>query len=230
MAEKKTELVVSLVGMVEAIIVALVKFIKEAGGDVGECVCHLASAKGEGTIRKVAELIVAEARAAEVIVSKYFESAWDAAVDCGQDLAQMILAGGYDSVNSDITADHFPLAKGSGKRAVKVDLLHFNCYFNNGDEVVAKLKEVNDWLAEQGASYRYRFARVEELLALGAAYRDLQRKYPIGALGSIWRDAGGDRRFAFLSRGVRVRNLHLRYLGIGFGDDWRFAVVREQSS
>lgn len=62
MAEKKTELVVSLVGMVEAIIVALVKFIREAGGDVGECVCHLASAKGEGTIRKVAELIVAEAR------------------------------------------------------------------------------------------------------------------------------------------------------------------------
>src|SRR3989338_11169160 len=230
MAEKKTELVVSLVGMVETIIVVLVKFIKESGGDVGACICHLASAKGEGTLHKIAELMVAKARADTEIVSKYLESSWDAIVDCGQDLAQMISAGEYDSVNSDITAEHFPLVKGSAKLAVKVDLLHFNCYFNNSDEIIAKLKAVNEWLAEQGAGYRYRFARIEELLALGAARRDLQRKYPIGALGSIWREAVGRRRFACFSRNGRFRDLALVYLEDVFHDAWRFAVVREQSS
>ena len=183
--------------------------------------------------REIANLVIAAAKAVKgkvKVVSEYFESAWDAVVDCGQDLAQMISAGEYDSVNSDITAEHFPLVKGSAKLAVKVDLLHFNCYFNNSDEIIAKLKAVNEWLAEQGAGYRYRFARIEELLALGAARRDLQRKYPIGALGSIWREADGHRRFASLLRDDRGRDLFLDYLECDFLDVWRFAVVREQSS
>ncbi len=224
---EKPELIVSLMGMIEQVIIALVKFIKEVGGNVGECICYLASAKGEETLRKIAEMIVAEARQAAEVVSKYFESTWAVVVDFSQDLGQMISAGGYDSVHPEITAEHFPV-KGIGKTAVKVELLHFDRYFNNGDAVIAELEAVNQWLAEQKAGYRYRFARIEELLALGATQRDLQRKFPIAALGSIRLHPGGSRDFADLDGGGRRRYLHLGRVGDGFRDGWRFAVVREQ--
>lgn len=230
-SEKKTEVVVSVLGMIEAIVIALVRCIWEAGGNVGECLCYLASAKGEGTIKKIAELIAAEAKAAAKtaeVISQYWESTWEVMIDYGQYLGQMVSAGGYNYADPDITAEHFPV-KGTGQPAVKVELLCFNCYFSNSDEVVAMLEEVNQWLAEQGAGYRYRLARIEELLALGAAHRDLQREYRIAALGSIWRQPGGSRSFAYLDGSGAGRFLGLDYLKGGFDDRWRFAVVREQS-
>jgi hypothetical protein len=178
---------------------------------------------------QIAELVMAKARgikdAAKQIVSPYLTSVHDLVIDFSQDLGQMIAAGKYDWTNSDITAEHFPL-NGAGKRKVRVELLHFNQYFKNGDEAIAKLKEVNDWLAQQGANYRYRFACIEELLVLGASQPDLQRQFPIAALGSIWHHAG-DRDFAYLYRNDAKRSLRLRFLGGDFRDLWRFAVVRE---
>ena len=186
----------------------------------------------DGLRSQIAELVIAEARgvktAVKQITSQYLTSAHDAIVDFSQNLGQMIVDGNYDGgVSSDITENHFPL-NGAGKRKVRVELLHFNQYFSNGDQIIAKLKEVNAWLAQQGANYRYRFARIEELLALGAAYPDLQWQFPITALGSIWHRAGC-RYFACLNRSVAGRYLYLFCLEYNFGDDWRFAVVREQS-
>jgi len=180
---------------------------------------------------QIAELVMAKARgikdAAKQIVSPYLTSVHDLVIDFSRDLGQMIAAGKYDWINSDITAEHFPL-NGAGKRKVRVELLHFNQYFKNGDEAIAKLKEVNDWLVQQGANYRYRFACIEELLALGAVRPDLQRQFPIAALGSIWRRAG-DRNFAYLRRDDARRYLSLSCLEDDFGGGWRFAVVREHA-
>lgn len=178
---------------------------------------------------QIAELVMVKARGIKVavkqIVSPFLTTVHDLVVDFSQDLGQMIAVGSYDWTNSDITAEHFPL-NGTGKRKVRVELLHFNQYFSNGDEVIAKLKEVNDWLAQQGAKYRYRFAQIEELLALGAFQPEFQRQFPIAALGSIWHHAG-DRGFAYLDRVDAKRYLNLNYLGGDFSDFWRFAVVRE---
>lgn len=186
----------------------------------------------DGLRSQIAELVMAKARSVKIvvkqIVSPYLTSVYDLVVDLGQNLEQMIAVGKYDWKNSDITAEHFPI-NGTGQRKVKVELLHFNQSFSNGDQVIAKLKEVNDWLAQQGAKYRYRFAQIEELLALGASQPELQRQFPIAALGSIWHHAGG-RDFAYLYRVDAGRYLILGYLGIDFDDNWRFAVVREHDA
>ena len=236
--KKNVEAVVSAMGALLTVVVNLVKRIQEFKGDVGRSIYLLAQPEGESTLKAVAKLIaelaLAEARAAKTvvkeIVSPYLDSIHDTVVDFRQNLAQMITRGKFDGVNSDITAAHFTIAEGQGKQTVKVELLHFNQYFSNGDLVIAKLKETNDWLASQGADYCYRFARTEELLALAVAQPDLQRRFPIGALNSnsIWHHAG-DRGFACLSRYDAGRYLYLFRLGDGFYDGWRFAVVREQS-
>lgn len=139
-------------------------------------------------------------------------------VDYAMSLGDMIVAGKYDWVNSDINAKNFPIS-GKDKKAVDVELWHPNKYFSNGDEVIAELKK-----SKPG----YRFARIEELLALGVAQSELQRQFPIAALGSIWHHAG-HRNFAFLGRFDAKRYLYLFYLENGFNGNWRFAVVREQS-
>jgi len=43
------------------------------------------------------------------------------------------------------------------------------------------------------------------------------------------READGNRRFAYLNRNDRDRDLNLNYLENDFNDDWRFAVVRKPS-
>ncbi|MFA6593836.1 MAG: hypothetical protein WCT16_01130 [Candidatus Buchananbacteria bacterium] len=137
-------------------------------------------------------------------------------IDYRMTLAQMIIAGKYDRVNSDINAEHFPI-NGKGKKAVDIELWHPNRYFKNGDEVIAELKK---------SKYGYRFATLPELLALGAAQPELQRQFLIAALGSIWRRTGY-RRFAYLHGSDAMRDLDLGFLGGAFHGYWRFAVVRD---
>jgi len=236
--KRNIEAVVSAMGALLTVVVNLVKHIQEFKGNVGRSIYLLAQPEGDITLKAIAKLIaelaLAEVQAAKTeakeIVTPYLESVHDAVVDFGQNLGQMVTQGNFDGVNSDITAVNFSIAKGQGKKAVKIELLHFNQYFSNGDLVIAKLKEVNDWLASQGANYHYRFDRIEELLALAVVQPDFQRRFPIGALNSdsIWHHAGG-RDFAYLSRYGSARSLGLGRLGRGFDGVWRFAVVREQS-
>ncbi|MFA6593940.1 MAG: hypothetical protein WCT16_01655 [Candidatus Buchananbacteria bacterium] len=231
---RKVEAVISAMGALLAIVVDLVTAIRELGGNVGECLYRLSQPEGKGTLQAIARLLVetsqpvtATATIAKEAVSQYLTTAHNVIVDFSQNLEQMIVAGCYNWKNDNITANHFPIM-GSGKQSVLIELLWFNQYFKDGDEVIAKLAEVNAWLTEQKAGYKYRWATIAELLALGIAFPDLQRQFPIGALGSIWHPTGR-RLFACLGRSGAGRYLRLCSLELGFDDFWRFAVVREQS-
>ncbi|MFA5124500.1 MAG: hypothetical protein WC473_01555 [Patescibacteria group bacterium] len=231
--KKNVAAVISAMGALLSIVTDLVAYIRDLKGDVGECIYRLAQPEGKETLKAIAELLVQhwqKAKGAErvvkQIVSQYLITAHNVILDFSQTLEQMIAAGGYDWKNIDITADNFPV-RGLGQCQIRVELLHFNQHFANGDLIIAKLQEVNTWLASQGANYRYRFAFIQELLALGAAFPDLQLSFPIAAFGSIWRQAGGYRLFAYLDRSDARRSLSLRRLGHGFHGRWRFAVVRE---
>ncbi|MFA6594146.1 MAG: hypothetical protein WCT16_02700 [Candidatus Buchananbacteria bacterium] len=223
----------------------LVKYIQEYGGNVDQCLNLLAQPGGDPTLRVVAKLIadlsIAKVKKAKIaakrIVSPYLAGSYDVIVDLSQNLEQMIAAGRYDDTNSDINIKNFSLNK-SGKRRVRkhkvrVELFYFNQNFKkdekiiNGEKIIAKLKEVNSWLARQGVKYRYRFARIEELLALGATQPELQQRFLIAALGSIWHDDDGRRSFAYLGGYNAECYLHLGSLGCALGDCWLFAVVRE---
>ncbi len=139
-------------------------------------------------------------------------------VGYSQTVEQMIAAGKYDRKNSDdITDKHFPLpAELSGqKTAVSSKLFHFNRDISS-ENAIAEMDKAG-----------YRPAILSELLALGAKYPELQRQFPIVALGSVWHDADGDRVVPCLSVDGGERELGLDWCGVGWDADCRFLGVRK---
>ncbi|MDO8493233.1 MAG: hypothetical protein Q7S19_01675 [bacterium] len=129
-------------------------------------------------------------------------------IDYTQTLEQMITAGHYDWANSDITAKRFPL-KGEGKVARKAYLVHFD----HGISSENAIKELD----KQGK----RPATIEELLAFGAKYPEIQRKFPVVALGSSAK-VDGDRSVAYLDRYGSARRLHLVWWDGDWNANYRF--------
>lgn len=148
---------------------------------------------------------------AQVIISKSRQT-FRVAVDYTQTLKQMISAGKYDWANSDITQDHFPI-KGNGKKEEEVVLFHF-------DKVMTSEQAITE-MDKTG----FRPATIEELLALGAQQPELQKQFPIVALGSVWRNPLGDRNVPDLRWGGRQRSLDLDWFGGDWREDSRFAAV-----
>lgn len=135
-------------------------------------------------------------------------------VNYSRTLEQMIADGKYDWLNPDINAKNFP-TEGKGTAEVDIELVHFN----RAMESNKVLKE----LEKQGL----RPATLPELLAFGAKYPEKQREFPIVALGSVWRDFGGEGSVAGLDRDGSERYLRLRWLGGRWIADDRFAAVRK---
>ncbi len=129
-------------------------------------------------------------------------------------LAGMIKAGRYDWVSSDITEKHFPLV-GSGTRETITELVRFNKDMGS-DDVLRELDRRG-----------LRPATIEELLAFGARYPELQRQFPIVALGSIWRHDLDRRYVPCLWGGSDERSLCLNWFEFGWRDDYRFLAVRK---
>ena len=135
-------------------------------------------------------------------------------VDYGKSLAEMIAAGNYDWVNEDITQDHFPI-KGSGQEEKEVVLFHF-------DKVMTSEQAITD-MDKAG----FRPVLIEEFLALGAQQPELQKKFPIICLDSVWRSSHGDRYVPCLDCDGARRDLHLYGLGLAWVVDYRFVAVRK---
>jgi hypothetical protein len=139
-------------------------------------------------------------------------------VDYSQSLAEMIAAGHYDWTNSDITAEHFPI-KGTGAVEVKTQLVHLNRH--------AMTREVMAELDRRGL----RPATIEELLAFGAKYPDMQRQFEIIALGSCWVIPDDCLNVPCLCKNDGGRGLGLRWGypspgdGCGWDGDYRFLAV-----
>jgi hypothetical protein len=122
--------------------------------------------------------------------------------------AEHIAYGTYDWVNNDITKKRFPLTLPAGPR--QLVLVHFN--------KVMTSQKVEAWAKDNG----YEVALIDDLLAVGShsEYKELQRQFPIVALGSS-AVLDGDRHVSCLCRVDSERYLFLIY----DGDDW-FARCR----
>jgi|GEM_PF-1960934 len=132
-------------------------------------------------------------------IAKLLEPANDThavTVDYGQSLELMIAAGRYDWKNDNIKAKHFPI-KGEGKVDLEITLVHYNRVMSTDDV----LKDLD----QRGL----RPAKIEELLALGASQTELQREFPIIALGSVWRSFLGYRYCPYLHGFGSERDLSL---------------------
>lgn len=135
-------------------------------------------------------------------------------VDYAVSIEEMVRLGKYDWANSDITTGHFP-TKRVGKAEMEVELIHFNRSISSEEA----LKEMD--------KMGYRAAEAHELLAFGAKYPDVQREFPIVALGSVWRRLRGYRRVVCLGRGDTGRGANLIWFEGGWYGIWRFVAVRK---
>jgi hypothetical protein len=137
------------------------------------------------------------------------------AIDYGKSIEKMVLAGRYDWKNDDINFKNFPV-KGEGTVVnVNLELVHFNKAVSSEDAL--------SFLEANGM----RPATVEELLAFGAAYPEIQREFPIICLGSSWVYPGGGRRVPGLDGGGSERGLNLSWFDSGWDVDCRFLTVRK---
>jgi hypothetical protein len=135
-------------------------------------------------------------------------------VNYGLTTEDAIEAGNYDWKNNNITSKNFP-SKRKGTVDIEIILVHFNHPIYS-DEAIKKLDE-------QGL----RSAELPELLAFGAKYPDIQRDFPVIALGSVWQGPGGDRDCTSLYGRGSGRGLSLSWLDDGWDDYCRFAAVRK---
>lgn len=138
-------------------------------------------------------------------------------VDYSRTVQEMINAGNYGWTNSDITEKHFPLPTEINGKQVSVSTKLFHFYLSiSSKDAIAEMDKAG-----------YRPATLTELLALGEAYPELQKEFPIVALGSVWRDGGGDRRVPVLRFSDYRRKLFLNWFDGDWPDDYRFLGVRK---
>jgi len=128
-------------------------------------------------------------------------------------LKDMIAAGRYDWVNSDITEKRFPMPKDFVLGA-EPKVFHF-------DRDISSEKAIALMDADG-----YRPATIFDLLDYGAKNPEEQRKYPILALGSVAL-IYGDRCVAFLHRDDSERHLDLFWFDFGWSAFCRFLAVRK---
>jgi hypothetical protein len=218
-------------GMMSAVWLDLLSAVRERGGS-GEDLYRLNTPEGKSIIGKLADVIVANNGKQAVPISHNYVT-YPVPVNLTRTLAEMVSAGKYDYANPNIVEKNFPIQRPSASEvaveggdpyrtpgiqnsdSTKLVLVHLN--------KVATTTEVLEHMDKLGL----RPARIEELLALGEKYPDLQRQFPIVALGSVWVLSGGRRFVAYLARGGSRRGLVLGWVGPGctWGELCRFVAV-----
>lgn len=130
-------------------------------------------------------------------------------------IAPLIVAGKYDYVNSDITDEYFPQER-EGEVIVVPQTVHFDRDIST-DDAIAEIKKLGK-----------RSWNAAECLAFGAANPELQRQFPLTALGQFWQHPNGDRHVVHLGRHGNERHAHLDWIDDDWGRFCRFGVVDDK--
>lgn len=109
----------------------------------------------------------------ETVVVKTDRLLYPVRIDYHLPLAKMIALGNYQLVDSDILPFNFPLTE-TGQMDANLAIFLFDRHISS-IEVIAEMNRED-----------YDPTRIEHLLAFGAKYPEIQRQFPISALGSIW--------------------------------------------
>lgn len=146
------------------------------------------------------------------------ENTYPLIVDYGRSVEDAVKLGRYGWASGDINTCNFPTKRKEREKTpdVAMELVHFNRVVST-DEALRELDRMG-----------YRPAKLRELLAFGEKYPEVQREFPVVALGSsVWLNRFDERYFPCLDRIGSRRHLDLHRLE----DNWlglcRFAAVRE---
>ena len=129
-------------------------------------------------------------------------------------LRDAIEAGDYQAVNASITIENFPSSK-SGVSKEDIFLMRFEGRMTSEEVVHA--------LSKKGM----RPAELREFLAFGATYPEMQRKFSVIGLGSVWRDKKGYGNVPCLYTASEGRYLDLHWWDDAWYSYSRFAVLRK---
>jgi hypothetical protein len=130
-------------------------------------------------------------------------------VNYGISVEEGMIKGRYDWVDPNIISRHFP-AKHRGKTKITMELIHFNRTFPT-DMALREIEIMG-----------FRPAELRELFGFGEKYPDLQRDFPVVALGSVWQG-----RVPYLDGDASERVLDLEWLENDWCEFCRFAAVRQ---
>ncbi len=135
-------------------------------------------------------------------------------VDEMQSVEELVKAGNFNWSNDNITSKNFPKQKKGQKMEKEIVLFHFDKGMSS-DSVISEMDKAG-----------YKPATIWDILGLAIKEPDLQRSFPIVALGSVCR-RDGSRYVADLCEDDSGRRLDLYYFDYGWRDYCRFAGVRK---
>jgi len=202
---KDVSVLVSAAGWIGSFVGEIVSALRERGIS-DEQIHAFVTVNGKISVGKIAEIMAGDIRSEEgnyPITFNYSESIED-----------KVVAGKYDWSNEDITSEHLPTSRiGTAESSIK--LFHF-------DQGISS-EEVLKEMEKEG----YRPAEACELLSFGVKHPDVQREFPIIALGSVWQSPGGHRYVVYLHRDGAGRDASLHWLDLDWPGSCRFAAVRK---
>lgn len=109
-------------------------------------------------------------------VSKFvLPEIYEVEIDYSMSFNQMVIAGRYDTVDKDITADHFPIM-GTGIVKARLRLINFI-------ELDIRTADARSRIKKLGFK---KFTNIEHLLAFGAKFPDKQGEFTIVAPHPSW--------------------------------------------
>jgi len=169
-------------------------------------ILRVANAQGDQLLDKFADVMAEAARKPHDLfpVTVNYVLSVEAAID----------AGNYQAVHRDITSKNFPSQR-SGQAELEIVLIRY--------EHRMKSEDVLEELGKEGL----RPAELPELLAFGAKYPDVQRKFSVVGLGSVWKDRKGYRNVPCLYEASEGRYLDLHWWDDGWYSYSRFAALRK---
>ncbi len=133
-------------------------------------------------------------------------------IDYKKSIKEMVLAGQYDRKCSDINANNFSIT-GEGIVQINLELIHFNRLISSEDILIYFEKNY------------LRPAMIEELLAFGATYFEIQQKFPVIGIGSSLFYPDGCRYVPCLNNNGHERNLCLSCFESDWDKNCRFLAV-----
>jgi hypothetical protein len=189
---------------ISVILQSLLDKVRKRGFSEDE-ILKVAAAQGDGLLEKFADVMADAARKPRDLypVLVNYELPVKDAIDLGD----------YQAVHTEIMASNFPSMK-SGQAEVNIVLVRF-AHRMKSEDVVCELEKEG-----------LRAVELPEFLAFGAKYPDVQRRFSIACLGSVWCDRKGYRNVPCLYEASEGRYLDLHWWDDGWYTYTRFAAVR----
>jgi hypothetical protein len=189
---------------ISAILQSLIEKVKKRGYTEDD-ILRVAADQGDKLLEKFADVMSEAARKPR----EHFP----AVVNYDLSVNDAIAAGDYQAVNDSITSGNFPLVR-HGQAELEINLVRFDQRMTSED--------VPRELDKEGL----RAVELPELLAFGATHPDVQRRFSVVGLGSVWRDRKGYRNVPCLYTASEGRYLDLHWWDDGWYSFSRFAAVR----